>query len=274
MGTGWLTCISQVLRPHSLCRCATVNAHANRQMPIASVVRGSSKKKKMKLFDFIKRKRQTDYSPEQTMRRLVEYMPEFYKTHRQFVNSIDFLKQKEWELALNSLIELADETEHYFSEEFWVELAKSADKMNLNSQGVFCRQQIERNEKEINMKTPFGWTTIKIDDSHFQHYIAEKLKEEWVDDRREKDKVFELIKTDGIHLKSHGRTGYLYIVEKGKICEVEFELGTNGLILYFGKLTDWSLPTKKTLSIQEKQNIKNSITDWASKTKNEIEFDD
>jgi hypothetical protein len=228
----------------------------------------------MKLFDFIKRKQQTDFSPEQIMRRLVEYMPEFYKTHKQFVNSIDFLKHREWELALDSLIELADETGHYFSEEFWVELSKSADKMNLKSQVVFCRQQIERNEKEINMKTPFGWTTIKIDDNHFQHHIAEKLKEELVDDRREKDNVFELIKTDGIHLKSSGRTGFLYIVEKGKICEVEFELGTNGLILYFDSLKSWSLPTKKLLSIEEKQEIRNNITYWATKTKNAIEFDD
>ena len=46
MGTGWLTCIPAVLLPHSLCRCATVNAPANRQMPIASVVMAYSKKRK------------------------------------------------------------------------------------------------------------------------------------------------------------------------------------------------------------------------------------
>jgi len=45
MFIGWLTCIPAVLRPHSPCRRATVNAPANRQMPIASVVRGSRKKK-------------------------------------------------------------------------------------------------------------------------------------------------------------------------------------------------------------------------------------
>jgi len=42
------------------------------------------------------------------MRRLVEYMPEFYKTHRQFVNLIDFLECREWKLALKSLIELVN----------------------------------------------------------------------------------------------------------------------------------------------------------------------
>ena len=46
MFTCWLTCIPQVLRPHSPCRSATVNTPANRRMPIASVVRQHSKKRK------------------------------------------------------------------------------------------------------------------------------------------------------------------------------------------------------------------------------------
>jgi hypothetical protein len=45
MSIGWLTCIPAVLLPHSLCRLATVNAPANRQMPIASVVMLNFKKK-------------------------------------------------------------------------------------------------------------------------------------------------------------------------------------------------------------------------------------
>jgi len=44
MFIGWLTCISAALLPHSPCRSTTVNAPANRQMPIASVVSGKCKK--------------------------------------------------------------------------------------------------------------------------------------------------------------------------------------------------------------------------------------
>ena len=54
MFIGWLTCISQVLLPHSLCRCATVNAPATRQMPIASVVMGQCKKQEDKVFAYEK----------------------------------------------------------------------------------------------------------------------------------------------------------------------------------------------------------------------------
>jgi hypothetical protein len=215
-----------------------------------------------------------DFTPEQTIRRLVDYMPEFYKTHRQFINCVEFLENREWELALDSLIELSDETGHYFAEDFWLELADASEKMNLIEKAIYCRKQIKRNDDDLKSKTPFGWTTIKFDDTHFQHHISEKLKEEWATKRREKDKVQELFTKEGVHLKSHGRSGFLYISENKKIAEVEFELGVDGLIVYFSSLTNWSLPVKQTLTVDEKQKIKIDINNWAIKTKNAIEFDD
>lgn len=225
----------------------------------------------MKLFNFIKRQPKSDLTPEQTIRRLLNYMPDYYKTQRQFINSVEFLENREWELAIDSLIELADETGHYFSEEFWLGLANSADKMNLTN---YCIKQIKRNEDEVKSKTPFGWTTIKFNDTHYQHHISEKLKEEWAAERRKKDNIEELLTIEGVHLKSHTRGGFLYITDNRKIAEVEFELGINGLILYFNSLTNWSLPTKEQLTADEKQKIKIDIENWATRTKNAIEFED
>ncbi|WP_196935128.1 hypothetical protein [Sphingobacterium hungaricum] len=228
----------------------------------------------MKLFNFLKRTQKTDPSPEKSLRRLIDYMPDFYQSYQQFVDSVDFLEHKEWELALDSLVELADETGHYFAEEFWIALANSADKMNLKHKSNYCRKQIERNLEDLKAKTPFGWTTIKFDENHFQHHISEKLKEEWATERHKKDKTNDLLTIEGVHLKSHGRSGFLYITEEGKIAEVEFELGVNGLILYFNSLENWSLPKKRKLTTDEKNKLKNRIVDWATKTKNAIEFDD
>jgi hypothetical protein len=226
------------------------------------------------LFNFIKRQPKTDTSPEQTIKRLVDYMPEFYGTHRQFINCVEFLDNREWELALDSLIELADETEHYFSEDFWLGLADAGDKMDLKDKANYCRKQIKRNEKDIKSKTPFGWTTIKFDDTHFQHHISEKLKEEWATERRKKDNVQELLTKQGVHLKSHGRSGYIYYVANGKIAEIDFELGVNALILFFSRTINWELPQKLPLNTEEKQNIRIDIINWATKTNNAIEFDD
>jgi hypothetical protein len=80
-------------------------------------------------------------------------------------------------LHSTALIELADETEHYFPEDFWLGLA-DLPKMNLADNANYCRKQIKRNAEDIKSKTPLGWKTIKFDDSHFQHHISEKLKEE------------------------------------------------------------------------------------------------
>ena len=228
----------------------------------------------MKLFNFIKKQPKSDLSPEQTIRRLLDYMPDYYKTQRQFINSVEFLENREWELAIDSLIELADETGHYFSEEFWLGLANSADKMNLTDKANYCIKQIKRNEDEVKSKTPFGWTTIKFNDTHYQHHISEKLKEEWATERRKNDNIEELLKKEGVHLKSHTRGGFLYITDNRKIAEVEFELGINRLILYFNSLTNWSLPTKERLTADEKQKIKIDIENWATRTKNAIEFED
>ena len=225
-------------------------------------------------FDFIKKKEHFNLSPEQTIRRMIDYMPEYYTLHEQFINAVKYIENREFGLALVSLLELTSETEHYFSEEFWNGLADAADKMKMKEEAKFCRKQIDRNLKEVKSKTPFGWTTVKFDDTHFHQYISEKLKEEWETKRREMDNVQELVSNDGVHLKSHGRTVYLYIVDKERIAEVEFELGINGLILYFNSLLNWSFPIKQKITTDEKQKIKIDINNWATKTKNAIEFDD
>ena len=103
----------------------------------------------MKLFSFFKRKLKKDPTAVQRIRRVTEYMPEFYKTHRQFLACIEYLDYNEWGLALDSLIQLADETGHYFSEEFWLELAAAADTMKLDKEAGYCREQIKRSQKDI-----------------------------------------------------------------------------------------------------------------------------
>ncbi len=214
-----------------------------------------------------------ELTPEQTIRRLVDYMPDFYTTDIHFKNCIDFLEHHEWGLALDSLVELASESGHYFAEDFWLGLTNAADKMNMTEQVKFCRQQIDRNLKEIKFKTSFGWTTVKVDDSSFQHHISEKLKEEWANKRRAEDNVHGLINQNGVHLKSHGRSGFIYCVDKGRVAEIEFELGINGLIPYFDSVEHWVLPTKTTITKEEKEKLKQQLNEWSDRTKNALDYE-
>lgn len=91
----------------------------------------------MKLFNFIKKRSKT---PEQIFRHLVEHIPTSYTAHHQFKNYIEFLEHSEWELALDSLIELANEAPEYaFPEAFWLGLAEAADKMDLDKTREYCK---------------------------------------------------------------------------------------------------------------------------------------
>jgi hypothetical protein len=222
----------------------------------------------MGLFSF----KEKEPTPAKIIQRIIDYMPEHYSTHRQFKNSVEYLAHREWGLALDSLLELADESGDYFSEEFWSALGDAADKMGLKEEADYCREQIKRNKREINSKTPFGWTTRKIDDTHFQHYISDKLKTEWENERREKDRVWSLTDKEGIHLKSHGRGGFIYLVDKGRIAEIDFELGINGLILFFEKIDHWTIPTKIKMTKEERNKIKQRLTAWSTETRNPMEF--
>lgn len=94
-------------------------------------------------YKLIVQNQKTNLRPEQIIRRLVDFIPHICKTHRQFVCYVEFAEQKEWELALDSLVELADETEYVFPNDFWLGLADAADKMNLQDRAIYCRKQIK-----------------------------------------------------------------------------------------------------------------------------------
>ena len=227
----------------------------------------------MKLFNFIQKKQSTDKTPNQIIKNFIDYLPSVYNDHRQLKNSNDFLQQNELGLALDSLIELAEETGHYFSDKFWLDLADAADKMEMNEERDFCRQQIRNTEKDLKFKVSFGSTIEKIDDTHFQHFISEKTKDKWTNERRDKDNVDQILNIDGLHFKSHGRNGFFYFVDKGRLAEIEYELGVNGLIIWFNSTDNWAVPDKLPLTRDEKMTIKTEIEKWADRTKNAIEFD-
>jgi hypothetical protein len=213
-----------------------------------------------------------DRTPEQTVELLLAYMPNFYKTHQQYLNCVEYFEKKEWAIALDSLIELANESGHYFSEDYWLALANAADKMNLPDKAAYCRQQIERNARDIKSKTPFGWTTVKADDTHLEHHMSEQLLANVATIRHNNDKVHDLAKTDGVHLKSYGRSGVLYIVNNGNVAEVDFEWGWRCLMVFFSNMAYWTLPTRQLMTPDEKQKVKDDVLAWAAKEKKKIEI--
>ncbi len=58
-------------------------------------------------------------------------VPDEYKSNRQYTNAKEFIEHYEPELALDSFIELTDETEGIFPNDFWLGLIEAAEKMKL-----------------------------------------------------------------------------------------------------------------------------------------------
>lgn len=79
-------------------------------------------------------------------RDLANSLPEAYKTHPQFINCIEYLNNREFALALESLVELASETEHKFSKSFWQQLAEAANQMGLTDEASYCNAQVNQKE--------------------------------------------------------------------------------------------------------------------------------
>lgn len=226
----------------------------------------------MNIFSIFK-KRKTEPSelkPAAILRVTHEYVPEFYKDTEKFKESKDFLKHNEWGLSLDTLIEMADESGHYFSEDFWLNLATCADKMQMTQQADFCREQIIKNGREIGHKTPKGWTTVKIDNTTFQNHIAEIVKDKWVSERRQKDNFNKLIETDGFHIKYHGRGGMIYYVDNGKVLEIDFEMSgvpQYDLFPYFDNLKGWTIPKNEPFAFKEQSTIKEEFLEWLKSKK-------
>ena len=169
------------------------------------------------------------------------------------------------DFLLKAFIEMADESGHYFSEDFWFNLAICADKMQMTEQANFCRQQIIKNEAEIGSKTPKGWTTIKLDNDNFEHHIAKIVENKWLNEIHTKDKLDELVKTNGFHIKNHGRCGIIYYIDNGKVLEIGFEISgvrQYDLLLDFDTLNCWTIPNNTKFAFKEKSTIREALLQW------------
>lgn len=225
----------------------------------------------MNLFEFFRNRRPSDITPAQILKRLVDCLPDVYKTHRQYVNCVEYLVHHEWELALDSLIELAEETGDHFSNEHWQDLADAAAKMDLTRKVDYCKGQIRLNEREHASYLPLGCTNEKSEDVNIVH-VSKSFADQKAIERRENDKVHVLASTDGVHVTYHCKGGFLYIVERGNVTEAGFELGVNGFIVDVAHLTAWVLPSVVPLTVQEKEDVKRAIIRWGEDKNVRMEF--
>lgn len=231
-------------------------------------------------FNLFKRKSKSDKpakdkSIREVLSELTEYIPERYKNDRQFVNFNEFIEHNDWGLALESLVELADESGHFFSDAFWLDISNCAGRMSMMSITDYCARQILRNKSELGHSNPKGWTEEKISDTKLNIYIAEKTQNEWAAERREKDKLNSFITVNGFHIKSHGRGGTIYYIEDWKVLEIDFEISgvkQYDILIFYDSVYYWVLPNKTKISERQKAEIKERLAEWLKIEKTRAEL--
>jgi len=133
------------------------------------------------------------------------------------------------------------------------------------------------NKKPKEAHLPAGWSETRISDSTFLVDIPEASRQKWEDDRREKDKVEKLQKKDGFYLKQDGRSGTIYYVNLGRVCEVYFENapGVSGydILVNFHTLKKWFYPSDTIITPQELDSIKEKLSIWLKEKKLNAEID-
>ncbi len=197
--------------------------------------------------------------------KVAELIPDRYKNEQQFINFLQFIEHEDWSHALESLVGLADKSGHFFSDAFWMNLSNCARGISMLSLADYCSQQILRNKSELGHSIPDGYIIEKVGDTMFNSYISEKIKNDWVAERREKDKLNRFITSNGFHLKSQGRCGTIYYIEDGKVLEIDYEIsGTKkyDLLIFYDSVSNWALPIQAKLSDSQKSEIRSGLVEW------------
>lgn len=220
------------------------------------------------LFRADKRKSREEFGPDMILTEVLEYTPELYKSSTHFTEASGFLADRKWDLALNSLVELAEESGHYFSEDFWLNLALCANKINQPSRKEHCHRQIERIKKETGLYAPKGWTIIKVADNIHTFQIARVIKERWKKVQHDRDNLQELLEENGFHLRPFGDGGTIYYIENGKVLEIDFkedESGKYDMLLVFEEIKTWIKPFEQPFTGKEKEAVRSKLLAWLKK---------
>ncbi|NNT73254.1 hypothetical protein HKT18_13600 [Flavobacterium sp. IMCC34852] len=117
---------------------------------------------------------------------------------------------------------------------------------------------------------PKGWTEKKISEDTYLLTIPQEELEAWKIKRWKKDNVEKLIRENGFHMKSEGRSGTIYFVQENQVCEIYFEVSgvkEFDILISFEGLTEWELPERKTIGKTEKEEILEKLKIWLKEKK-------
>jgi hypothetical protein len=130
---------------------------------------------------------------------------------------------------------------------------------------------IEIIEKITTSKVP----ATKMSATKYIQTIPQQRIEEWNAKRRNKDGIEVFKNQVGFHIKK-GREGFIYYIDNSnRVCECWYEMSgvsDYDILVHATGLNEWFLPTKKTLSPAEKNEIITKMKIWLAESKIKANF--
>jgi hypothetical protein len=132
----------------------------------------------------------------------------------------------------------------------------------------FLKRIFSLKDENPNTKSREGGTETKVHNNTYFLNIPQEQKDKSTSEKHERDNVNKLIKKDGFYDKPHGRSGTIYHVNDGKLCEIDYEISGAAyydILIYFDSTKEWLLPERRALSSVERTVISEKLKLWLAK---------
>jgi hypothetical protein len=78
---------------------------------------------------------------------------------------------------------------------------------------------------------------------------------------------------DGFYERLHGRDGYVYYVEGGRLCEISCEYGGKGFVFGYMNLREWVIPEGVAIDKEHQLKILHDLRLWLKQRRRKSDID-
>lgn len=203
----------------------------------------------------------------------LEFIPGHFRNTQDFANAVEFVSHRQYAEAVKCLLSLADKPNFYFNNDYWLELAQVASRLNLKAELELCNQKLEANNVH-NIVLYKGIVIERISEDTYKHYVSDSLSNEKNEERRQRDGLKEMLAANGFYQRSYGKEGTIYYINGKRVCEIRYQqvTGTH-IVVYTYSYEYLALPIRQRLSDGDKDLLRKELTDWLKANGTTVEYE-
>ncbi len=200
---------------------------------------------------------------ENLLNQTIDFIPSHFRNSQTYAHIVEYLSHNQLNQAVKALIQLGDQPNYFFNNDYWLELAHIATKLNMTEEYKLCQQKLESN-KINNIVLYKGIVIEKVSEDTFKHYISDSLTNEHNEERRVRDGLKELMTENGFFMRGNGKEGIIYYIVNKRVCEIKYQQIHPGgpTTIYTYSYEYWALPIRQRLNEQEKETLSKALNEW------------